>query len=812
MKQILSGKWKLQGFLPNIPFGKSEESISHHIITDEIEATVPGGIHLDLYRAGIIPNPYYEKNSLACEWTESRWWCYQTEIELLDCEYKKKELVFEGLDCLSEIYIDGVSYGEHDNAFTPMRIDISYIQSEKIKILVVLKGAGSENGQNGKTSETRTQKSRFGYKWDFGTRLVNIGIWQDVYIEYTNDARLYESRIETDAIDGVGIINASFNFEGETEHNIAILLKSPNGDVVYSSEVPFENYLICKIKVENPMLWYPNGMGEQPLYTLYLNLGDENYEYKVGIRRLRYLQNPGSPENAITYTIEINGKPVYIKGNNKVPLDHLYGNVSAEDYEWFVKAMVNENVNLVRVWGGGIIETEAFYNLCDKYGILVWQDFIQSSSGIDHIPSKHKDFMKKLSDAATHALKIKRNHVALTIWTGGNELTDDNIIPATYKDENIAMLRELADREDSTRLFLPTTPSGPIYTTVFTSEDNHDVHSPWEYNPKTHYENYNRLKLLLHSEFGISAMTEFMPVFAKENTPDAKISSVNHHHGEHWWHSYRRDKNIYGEFECANDYILYSQWTQAEGLRYVIEAERRLAPYASGSMVWQINEPWPNCDCTNLIDYFGNPKMAYYWVKKAFSHSDVSLKYSGISVDDRLEATICLNGDSVPSDERCHVAVYDAHGNIICFDEYKTSELPQKISMDINDTDELVFVRISHKGIDKDYFFSKLSEFPYSPARSFKKTDVKLSLGKIRTDGDISYVDAEAVNIGDSVAYFVHPIDENMEYAMLCDDAYFQLLPGECRKIKIMMKKRCGLFFDKTENAPRIILHALNMR
>lgn len=812
MKQCINGIWKLRGYLPNVPMGTNEERISRHIITDEIDACVPGGIHLDLYRAGIIANPYLENNSLACEWTENRWWIYRTVVQLSDIECKKRELVFEGLDYLAEVYINGKSYGTHENMFVPMRIDISGIKEKKITVEVVFKGAGVELGQNGRTSETRTQKSRFGYKWDFGTRLVNIGIWQGVYIEYTESARIEEANIKTDVECDIGIVDSTFLFDGEYCGKVEISLKNPEGDIVYRSEIPYSKRIENRIKIDTPSIWYPNGMGSQPLYTLSVTYGSQLYEYKVGIRSLRYVQNPGSPEDALPYTIEINGKPVYIKGNNKVPLDHLYGNVSYEDYEWCVRALANENVNLVRVWGGGIIETEIFYDLCDRYGILVWQDFIQSSSGIDHVPSKHVDFLDKLADAAVCALKVKRNHTSLAIWTGGNELTDKNCIPSTYADENIAMLKRIVEKEDAEHLFLPTTPSGPVYTTVFTREDNHDVHSPWEYYPTTHYSNYNRLKLLLHSEFGISAMPESIPLFMKENSPDSATWNINCHHGEYWWHSYRRDKKIYGEFENVADYVPYSQWTQAEGLRYVIETERRMAPYASGSMVWQINEPWPNCDCTNLMDYFGNPKMAYYWIKKAFSKSEISLKYDGITFDKKIEATVCLNGDAKATEELCKVELFDSNGNRLSAEEIKLSALPKKLCYTPDDDMAMIFVRLTHRGIDKDYFFSRCSEIPYSPARNYVKTEISFNVEKTEERDGIIRTSAIIKNSGSSPAYFVHPIEENLGYAILCDDAYFTLLPRECREINMTLKKRCGLFFSKVSNEPKLKFKFLNMR
>ena len=811
MRCYLNGKWALRGFIPNVNLAGHEKHIERHSLTDEIEATVPGGIHLDLYRVGLISNPYYGMNSLSCEWTESRWWCYTREIEIEKRRCNKRELVFEGLDCLCEVFIDGVSYGEHDNAFTPMRIDITALKAGKAKLAVLFKGAGIELGQNGRTSETRTQKSRFGYKWDFGTRLVNIGIWQDVYIEYTLGARIADAKISTDTEDGAGIINAAFDLEGIATGNIEFSLADPDGQTVHTAILPPSERVSHTVKVDTPRLWYPNGEGEQPLYRLKVKLSGESYEYKVGIRKLRFKKNPGAPENSLPYTVEINGKAIYIRGNNKVPLDHLYGNVTRDWYEWIVRAMANENVNLVRVWGGGIIETETFYDLCDEYGILVWQDFIQSSSGLDHIPSKYPDFLERLKNAATVALKTKPNHVSLLLWTGGNELTDEHIKPITYADENIGMLKCLVEKYDTDRLFLPSTPSGPVYTTIFDSPDNHDVHSPWEYFPETHYVNYNKLRLLLHSEFGISAMPESIPLFMNENIPDGKTFAENSHHGEYWWHSYRRDKRIYGEFESPAEYIPYSQWTQAEGLRYIIETERRMAPYASGSMVWQVNEPWPNCDCTNLVDYFGNPKMAYYWVKKAFSKSDVSLKYSSVVFSENLRATVSLYGDATPCDEKCSVSAYSMDGRELFSKTLTTNMLPFEIDLDVRD-EPIVFVRVSHRGIEKDYFFSSSKTEHYKAMREAKSASLELSVSAPALDGELSHYICEVKNVSSVPTYFVNIRDENMGCAILANDQYFTLLPGECRRVEMTVRIRTGIFFEKPLKAPNFVAKAINVR
>ena len=813
MKQSLTGNWRLQGFYPYVDLYGHEMSVRAHMATDEMDATVPGGIHYDLYRAGWIDNPYIDKNSMKCEWTESRWWVYKTTFSLSGGTYQRRELVFDGLDYLAEVFLNGKSYGEHENMFTPMRIDLSGITCETVELAVVLKGVPRELGQYGRTSESATQKSRFGYKWDFATRLVNLGIWQDVYVEYTEIARVESADIRTDLTDGThGIIEAAFSIAGEYRGDATVTLLSPEGKAVYSTVTPLKKTIKCKVEITNPSLWYPNGMGEHPLYTLTLQIGSDSYNYRVGIRRLRYRQNKNAPKNSLPYTIEINGKPLYVKGNNKVPLDHLYGNVSYEDYEWCVRALVCENCNLVRVWGGGIIETETFYDLCDRYGILIWQDFIQSSSEIDHIPGKRHAFLKKLSDAATHAVKTKRNHVSLALFTGGNELTDKNCIPATYRDKNIAMLRRIVKKHAPGYLFLPTTPSGPVYVTDFDREDNHDVHSPWEYDPKTHYERYNRLHLLFHSEFGISAMPRRTDRFLTEPRCAYEGHTTRAHHGGHWWNSHERDKDLYGPFDSVEAYAPYSQWTQAEGLRYVIETERRLAPYTSGSMVWQLNEPWPNADCTNLMDYFGNPKMAYYAIRQAFSKSDVSLQYTSLTVKDTLRATVTLHGDATSDGEPCRVSVYSLDGRVLFEKEWPTADLPITLECPVATETTLYLVRLSHRGIDKDYFFSTATTVPYAPMRQTPPAQLSTRMVRSVKKGALISAVTEVTNEGDTPAFFVYPYDQTGEYATLASDAYFTLLPGETRSVQLTLKKHCGLFFDHLNTLPSVAFGALNTR
>ncbi len=807
MKEKVHGKWHLQGLRPYAPVEDCRD-ITNYYVTDKIPATVPGGVHLDLYNAGIIENPYVNRNSLNCEWVEKRWWLYETEISFDAAKGKRRYLRFDGLDYACDVYIDNRLCGFHENMFTPLRIDITDIANESFNLKVMFRGVPDELGQFGSTSETGTQKSRFGYGWDFGTHLVNIGIWKDVFVEYVGDVEINSPYITTDVVDCRGIVNIAASFEGKCGNCVSFELISPTGETVGEKSVPFAPGISERFELENPKLWYPNGMGAHPLYTVRISCDEEIYECKVGIRRIEYGRVPGAGEEALPYAVRVNGREMYIKGFNKVPLDHLYGNVDTPTYEWYVKCIAGANANLVRVWGGGIIETEEFYSLCDEYGIFVWQDFIQSSSDIDHIPSKKPEFLKKLYDASEYAVKSLRNHTSLLFWCGGNELTDADEVPVTYEDENIAMLKGITDREDPARLFLPSTSSGPIYRISFT-EQNHDAHGPWEYFFRTHYKNYNKLKIMLHAEFGVNGPSSSIPLFLDGRNEAVGCKSDGWHHGEYWWHAARRDDEIFGGFSDFKAYVPFGQWAQAEGIRYCVESEMRKAPETCGSMIWQINEPWPNTDCTNHIDYFGNPKMSYYWIKKAFSELGVSCRYDGLCAKDEFSFEVCCEGYEKKSGEAT-ASVYKSDGTSVNTYTIDLASLPVKITEKLEEDSKIYMVRLSYNGIDKEYFFSSNEEHPYESAKSFKKAELQYSFDETERDGAYIRLSARVKNTSGVPAYFVHPEDETLGYAILAEDAYFTLLPGEEKKIALTLRPRLGLFFGKPTEPPKLTFAYLN--
>lgn len=688
-------EWKLAGYWPYTPIqqGSMETGHVHQGLTGVIDAKVPGSIYADLLRAGLIPDPYYDMNSLQCEWVKDRWWVYATTFSI-----KREEagdvvrLVFQGIDYKARIYLNGEHLADHEGMYEPVILDVTekirYDQENYIK--VILENAPDEMGQIGYTSQTYTQKARFTYKWDFCTRLVGMGIWEDVYLLTTGKTFRRQSNLVTDS--------SSLQYSAEVcGKGSAKAVLYDNGTQVAQAQAEIQSgKVVLNMDVENPKLWWPNGYGDQPLYDLEVVFYDESGKesdrevLKTAFRTLSYAQCDDAIASALPYIPVYNGKKIYIKGVNCTPLDMMYGCVDEKRYDTFLKLAKEANVNLIRVWGGGIIEKEAFYRLCDKYGLMVWQEFIQSSSGLDNCPSKRPEFLALAEKTARYAVQSRRKHISLTFWSGGNELMDMSGKPSTFGDENIHMLYEIVKQYDPVHQMLPTSASGPVaWVNYEHPEYNHDVHGPWKYaGVKEHYHLYNVSPIQLHSEFGVDGMANY------ENIP--KFLSGKHqvvttmgedmvwkHHGE-WWDTYGyREHPVFGDIDSLKTFSTLSQFMQAEGIRYALEANRRRKWKNCGSIVWQFNEPWPNISCTNLVDYYGTPKLAYYFYRDAMKPWHVSMKYDALiwNENETFRGELFVHDDLGQGYDSVSVTVRDGEGNILFEKTDKSAfsfELPVK--------------------------------------------------------------------------------------------------------------------------------------
>lgn len=829
--------WELKGYWPYVP--EKEKSMETgqtlHGVTGWIPARVPGGVHADLFRAGLIADPYFGMNSLSCEWVENRWWMYRTDFPGVmgeqDLTAQRVVLVCKGLDYDADVFFNDERVAEHRGGmFIPLRVELTGKIREQNRLVVIFRGVPREMGQIGFTSRTSTQKSRFNYKWDFSTHLVNIGFWQDVVLEVGEAVRLTDCFLSSDYDGKTGCFHFSALVEdsrGQGPHGIVRMrVTGPvnrrlpglaetqsvleSKEMTAEAAVEADGCVEISLPVESPALWYPNGMGEQPLYRVAVTYEEEGAvlcekRYEHGIRSLRLLHNEKEHEGALPYTFAVNGRKLYIRGVNMTPLDHLYGCVGASQYEAMVRYMVNAGVNLVRVWGGGLIEKEEFYRLCDENGLLIWQEFIQSSSGIDNIPCEDEDFLRLLRSNTEQAVRDKRSHTALAVYGGGNELMERENTPVSLNNKNVAMLAGIVGRLDGTRMFFPTSATGPREFLSREKGVSHDVHGSWRYegNPN-HYSFYEQSDNLFHSEFGmdgvsaVSSLKKFLPEASLHPTPMSGDPCWQHH-GE-WWGTYFRDCEIFGEFprtpEHLEEFSSCSQYMQAEGLRYIIEADRRRAFQNSGVIVWQINEPWPNASCTNLVDYYGLPKAAYSEAQRAFAPLHVSLVYPGLTLipGAQVEFPVWLSHDGEPQDVRLHLEVLTRTGARLT-DETVSVTAPENRSAQVSvcrftvPEEPLVFVRLTAlaaNGLTSEnvYVFGTTPEAPLAALREggarierLREVDEPLPEGGVRKT-------VELKNTGTAAA--VQVAVETPGFCLYGRENHITLFPGESRSLTFL--------------------------
>ncbi|MHC1695873.1 MAG: glycoside hydrolase family 2 protein [Eubacteriales bacterium] len=707
-------KWKLNSYFPYVPLLLNSLETGAEIMasSDWIDAEVPGSIYKDLLKAGHIDNPYFELNSLKCEWVADRWWMYKCSF-IIPREYDKRNLRLNlsGVDYKAHISLNGVKLGDHEGMFIPFLYEISPIVrfDEENELIVLLEHAPDEMGQIGYTSKTFTQKSRFTYRWDFCARLIHLGLYDKAFIEDFGTARIDYSHIRTiSSSDGRYDVSCKLDITGYTAGQVDIdYALTFEGEIIDTVRQHINigeglNSTSCNIKVDNSRLWYPSGHGEQPLYDLSVRIYDKDglsdcKAYKVGIRTISFCKCEQSPNDALDYRVIINGKSIFLKGINLAPLDQIYGGLTYENYNSILTAVKEGNFNFLRVNGVGFIESESFYELCDKYGIMVWQDFIQSSSGIDNSPSCDVKYLELLSKVSTYAVKTRRNHVSLTMWCGGNELrevynTQDP--PATYNNENIRLLDDIVKKYDPDRIMMPTTASGPNeFLNPVNKGKNHDVHGPWKFNgPVEHYTIYNDSDALFHSEFGTDGMTNYSSLTRFLSDEHIKVqpfssSRVWKNHGD-WWCTYGRDIDLFGHFEESDihAFIKCSQFIQAEALRYSYEANRRRMFKCCGSMAWQLNEPWPNVSNTCLIDYYGGKKLAYYYVKDSLENIKPTLKYDKLiwEKNEVFNAEIHLVNECIQRAIDVDCEIYDKNDTLIISKRFDAT-VPFNSSVKIGD-------------------------------------------------------------------------------------------------------------------------------
>ena len=796
-------------------------------------ASVPGSVTDDMYRDGVIPDPYFEKNSLLSEWIPERTWIYRKGFELPDALCKEEEIYkkrfflhFEGVDYSAQFYLNDVFLGEHHSMYTPVEFDVTDViePGEKNLLAVVLKKAPDEQSQVSKTRYVKTHKSRMTYWWDFCPRMIHMGIWDDVWLEVADAVRLSAPDVEISLTPDLrqAHIRGSIPVAGAETVTAELALGEKREDcqkiTVLNDMAEFD------LKVKEPRLWWPNGYGEQPLYTLKFTArgkdgSTDERAVRIGIRDLKFVKNETEDLSARAYTACINGRKIYLKGWNWVPIDVMYGKKRPMKQERLLRLAKEAHVNCLRVWGGGLIEREEFYDLCDEKGILLWQEFIQSSSGIENEPSADPEFLELMKQEAEHIIPRKKHHPCLALWGGGNELSGPDNGMITMEEPVIRVLADAVKRLDPSRYFLESSPTGRIFNNTLENiekdpEGLHDVHGPWEHQGLTEqYTLYNAGTSLLSSEFGVEGMTNY-DTLAKSMEeshmwPPSRDNEYYFHRGS-WWNNYPLMQKCFGgkitEIRTA---VKASQFLQYEGLKYAVEANRRRALCCSGTFPWQFNEPYPNNTCTCSVDYYASPKPVYYGVRKAYAPDTLTAAFASQTLDSsvRFEAEIfrqSSDGNTIPCS--VHAAVVQQDGRECTSVEFAGQDI---VRVEKEKAVRIGMISCMAESIKTDIFYlvlecvdengGKMAENRYC----FTKTTLAglLELAEASVEAVLEADDTEGEwnviveNTGKETAAGLwledaDALDAEQDGYLYFEEDYFYLLPGEKRKVRVYSTKK----------------------
>lgn len=633
---LSSLNWELVGTKPHY-WRLWEQMNEMHIKHPEnapVPANVPGSVQQSLLDAGIIPDWNIGTNYRDIEWIENRHWIYFADIP--DSYFQAgstTKLDCKGLDGDGEVWLNGQKAGEFNNTHLDYRFDLtSFLKTSGNRLALVFFCPERYQGQVYWTSKTKINKPRFYYNWDWCPRIIQTGIFDDICLEII-DAILIEelySYTDVDIETKTGKLQLKAVSSAEiANETIKICLKGTDDVCIFNKTFPAKNFSEgVEIEIPNVLLWEPNGIGNQPLYPLSCSLVSEQGKEiqtitrKVGFRSIKWLPCENAHPKADPWILNVNGNNIFMQGVNWTPIRTMFADVTSEMYrEWLLKYK-NMGANILRVWGGATLEKACFYELCDEMGLMVWQEFPLSSSGICNTPPEDTESVQLMAQIVESYIRRRHYHASLIAWSGGNELYNkENTQPLDFSHPLLAKAKEVCEKLDLHHRIMPTSPSGP--TIYYNPELNGkgiqwDVHGPWWLpfeptdselsNIRTYWESSDAL---FHSEAGVpgASSVELIEKY-RGNYAVLPVSVDNPIWGQFsWWieaDKFELEKNR--QPETLDEYVAWQQDRQTKGLTIAIEAAKNRFPACGGFIIWMGHDCFPCPANTSVFDYEGNAK------------------------------------------------------------------------------------------------------------------------------------------------------------------------------------------------------------
>ncbi len=628
-----------------------------------LPVSVPGDVTKALFDAGYIPDPLFGTNARDLAWIANEEWIYTAEFEVTEelLDSNRIFLCFEGADTLAEAFVNGCFVGKMENMFLAYRFDVKpylTLKTNRVQVRFASSTAYIRSRHDGvnyrelfSQDRIHIRKAQCHWGWDWAPNLPGIGLYLPAYIQADEGARIDSVGIQTEISGNVRFTVELENGSWRLNEPCTVVLETADQCI----EVPAQGLkTVLNVKIPDPVLWWPNGYGDQHLYDYRVSLlqnglciGSQSGYF--GIREVKLLQPPVDVDRT-GFVIQVNGRDVFCRGSNWVPISNMTGAIDDSDYEKLLYAAKMGNFNMLRTWGGGFYEKEIFYDLCDKYGILVWQDFMFSCSAI---PTQIDGMEEKILPEIRYQMKRLQNRTCIALWCGGNEYMPHLQGSFYHKGNHFirTTLQGLCYDLDGSRPYIHNSPYGlgddewdfktgdahvSCMDTVLGQED---VPNFRKYISKYPVQFVSESATLGPAR--LRSLRKFIP--REEIWPTGE--SWDYHFVENPYapvpetflqKEKRLAKALFGDFDTAESFVKKAMLAHAQ----LMEAEidfARANPHCAGFMNWMYNDNW-GCGTWSVIDYYQEKKPVYYAMQRAFA--PVRLSFA----EDEHGVFLCLNG------------------------------------------------------------------------------------------------------------------------------------------------------------------------
>lgn len=804
---------------------------------DWLKATVPGSVYRDLMDNGRMEDPFYRDNENEALKLMEKDYEYRAEFGVEDAVWEMPYIVldFQGLDTIADIWLNGTHLGYVNNMHRVWEYEVKKRLKQsgnelKIRfhspIQYIQKKEAEESWPTVKEAMRGTphiRKAQCMFGWDWGPRLPDAGIFREVALKGYAAERLDSVYIRQSHRDGAVFLSLDVDvkcfdfrhllrFEKDTgmlkERGLSycVTVTGPDGEVVYEGSVDGAVEKAGEICVENPKLWWPNGLGDHPLYTVLVKLckGEQvldTYRKRIGLRTMTMHQEKDAYGES--FAQEVNGVTYFAMGADYIPEDNILSRVTKERTRNLLEQAVAANHNSIRVWGGGYYPDDFFWDACDELGLVVWMDFAFACA-VYRI--NEESFEKNITEEFIQNIKRIRNHASLGLWCGNNEMEgffydhnfgDNKKFEADYIKLYEYLLPRVVKEYDPQTFYWPSSPSSGGAFEDTPSPDRGDVHYWDVWHGNKPFAEYRKFYFRYLSEFGFQSFPSIRTVESFTEPEDRNIFSyVMEKHQRNAAANGKIMNYMEQTYLYPNDFdtlIYASQLLQADAIRYGVEHFRRNRGRCMGTIVWQLNDCWPVASWAS-IDYFGRWKALHYYEKRFFAPLMLSCQEESLLTQDpnpnaepyELKKSIRLCAANESRQDATVVVFWELRDRRAEILEGGHEEVTVP-ALDCVWLDEISMQYADERSQYVSYRMEKDGETVssgtvlFTVPKFFRFEDPALS---VRLEGDEIVVQAEA---------FAKSVEiRNQEDNLILSDNFFDMNAGE-RRIKIISGEPKGL-------------------